>query len=243
MHVDATAHQVACSCGTGTWCNQAGAFLDLEGLHVLEVDRHDPARLVVAVAVGVETADQIAWRRQCDSQAKFHARCSVPFHDIPAHGPPVVLTWKKRVFRSHEKQCAMATFTEEPRRIGPGKAHRAGLPLGASAPEGTRHRGLGDSPAVRCGLARDRGVHQGVGPAGSGRPLPPARRHHFGCRRAHPAAHRLPLRPVPDRVCRQHRVSGRALCVYKLWKLQPPGNPSHCPGFNQPARWLADQAN
>lgn len=112
---DATANPVAGSCGTGPWCNLADAFLGLEGLHVLEVDRRDPARLVVAV----ETPERTAWCRGCGVQARSHARRSVPIHDIPAHGSPVVLHWNKRVFRCHEKQCAMVTFTEEHHRIGP----------------------------------------------------------------------------------------------------------------------------
>ncbi|RAX49863.1 hypothetical protein DQ353_06770 [Arthrobacter sp. AQ5-05] len=115
FHPDAAANLVADSCGAGPWCNLADALLGLEGLHVLEVDRRDPARLVVAI----ETPERTAWCRGCGAQARSHARRSVPIHDIPAHGSPVILHWRKRVFRCHEKQCAMVTFTEEHHRIGP----------------------------------------------------------------------------------------------------------------------------
>lgn len=103
------------SCGSGPWCERTDSILDIQGMHVIATDRRDPARLILRV----ETPDRVAWCRACGTQAKSHARRSVPIHDAPAHGQPVVLQWRKRIFRCRENACPMVTFTEEHPGIGP----------------------------------------------------------------------------------------------------------------------------
>jgi transposase len=49
----------------------------------------------------------------CGSQARLHARRTVQVRDLPVGGRPVVLAWRKRIWRCVEPACAVQTWTEQ----------------------------------------------------------------------------------------------------------------------------------
>ncbi len=102
-------------CGPGRWCDLADALLGLEDMHVLSVDRSRADRITVVV----ETGDTAGWCPGCGAAAKAHNRRTVTAHDAPLLGFPLVLRWRKRIYRCRERQCARSTFSEEHWLIGP----------------------------------------------------------------------------------------------------------------------------
>jgi hypothetical protein len=105
----------------------------------------------------------------CGTQARLHARRTVGVRDFPIGGRPVVLAWRKRVWRCVEPACAVRTWTEQRVAIRP----RAVLTCRARAP---------GVPAGRQGRPRGRGGRPGPGgrlgdsDAGGARPRHPAGR-------------------------------------------------------------------
>ena len=87
----------------------------------------------------------------CGTQARLHARRTVEVRDLPIGGRPVVLAWRKRVWRCVEPACAVRTWTEQRAAIRP----RAVLTCRAWA-EASRRVGK-DAHAVAA-VARDLGV-------------------------------------------------------------------------------------
>jgi transposase len=87
----------------------------------------------------------------CGTQARLHARRTVEVRDLPIGGRPVVLAWRKRVWRCVEPACAVRTWTEQRAAIRP----RAVLTCRARA-EACRRVGK-DAHAVAA-VARDLGV-------------------------------------------------------------------------------------
>ena len=87
----------------------------------------------------------------CGTQARLHARRTVEVRDLPIGGRPVVLAWRKRVWRCVEPACAVRTWTEQRAAIRP----RAVLTCRAWA-EACRRVGK-DAHAVAA-VARDLGV-------------------------------------------------------------------------------------
>jgi len=55
----------------------------------------------------------------CGSQARLHARRTVQVRDLPVGGRPVVLAWRKRIWRCGEPACAVRTWTEQQAAIRP----------------------------------------------------------------------------------------------------------------------------
>ena len=49
----------------------------------------------------------------CGTRARLHARRTVRVRDLPIGGRPVVLAWRKRVWRCVEPACAVQTWTEQ----------------------------------------------------------------------------------------------------------------------------------
>jgi transposase len=121
----------------------------LLGLHGFEVTAaeviDDEWRL--AVQTTATTVGCVA----CGSQARLHARRTVQVRDLPIGGRPVVLAWRKRVWRCVEPACAVRTWTEQTVAIRP----RAVLTERARA-EACRRVGK-DAHAVAA-VARDLGV-------------------------------------------------------------------------------------
>jgi transposase len=87
----------------------------------------------------------------CGTQARLHARRTVEVRDLPIGGRPVVLAWRKRIWRCVEPACAVRTWTEQRTAIRP----RAVLTCRARA-EACRRVGK-DAHAVAA-VARDLGV-------------------------------------------------------------------------------------
>ena len=88
----------------------------------------------------------------CGSQARLHARRTVQVRDLPiGGGRPVVLAWRKRVWRCVEPACAVRTWTEQTVALRP----RVVLTERARA-EACRRVGK-DAHAVAA-VARDLGV-------------------------------------------------------------------------------------
>jgi transposase len=101
--------------------------------------------------LGVQTTATTVGCVACGSQARRHARRAVRVRDLPIGGRPVVLAWRKRVWRCVEPACAAQTWTEQMAAIRP----RAVLTERARA-EACRRVGK-DAHAVAA-VARDLGV-------------------------------------------------------------------------------------
>jgi transposase len=103
------------------------------------------------VAVAIQTTATTVGCAACGSQARLHARRTVRVRDLPIGGRPVVLAWRKRIWRCVEPACAVRTWTEQTVVIRP----RAVLTERARA-EACRRVGK-DAHAVAA-VARDLGV-------------------------------------------------------------------------------------
>ena len=55
----------------------------------------------------------------CGTRARLHARRTVRVRDLPTGGRPVVLAWRKRVWRCTEPACGVRTWTEQTAAIRP----------------------------------------------------------------------------------------------------------------------------
>jgi transposase len=101
--------------------------------------------------LAVQTTATTVGRAACGSQARLHARRTVQVRDLPIGGRPLVLAWRKRIWRCVEPACAARTWTEQTAAIQP----RAVLTERARA-EACRRVGK-DAHAVAA-VARDLGV-------------------------------------------------------------------------------------
>jgi transposase len=122
------------------------ALLGLDGFEVL-----------AAQVVGgewqleVQTTATMVGCGGCGMRAEAHGRRMVRVRDLPIGGRPVVLAWRKRIWRCREPACGVRTWTERVAAIGP----RAVLTERARA-EACRRVGK-DAHAVAA-VARDLGV-------------------------------------------------------------------------------------
>jgi transposase len=99
----------------------------------------------------VQTTATVVGCVGCGVRAGLHGRRTVRVRDLPIGGRPVVLLWRKRIWRCHEPACGVRTWTERVAAIGP----RAVLTQRARA-EACRRVGK-DAHAVAA-VARDLGV-------------------------------------------------------------------------------------
>ena len=122
------------------------ALLGLDGFEVL-------AAQVVAGEwqLEVQTTATVVGCRGCGMRAELHGRRTVRVRDLPIGGRPVVLAWRKRIWRCGEPACGVRTWTERVAAIRP----RAVLTERARA-EACRRVGK-DAHAVAA-VARDLGV-------------------------------------------------------------------------------------
>jgi transposase len=124
----------------------ASGLLGLDGFEVL-----------VAAIVGgewrlaVQTTATVVGCVGCGVRAEAHGRRTVRVRDLPSGGRPVVLCWRKRIWRCREPACGVRTWTERTVVIRP----RAVLTERARA-EACRRVGK-DAHAVAA-VARDLGV-------------------------------------------------------------------------------------
>jgi transposase len=124
----------------------ASRLLGLDGFEVL-------AAQVVAGEwqLEVQTTATVVGCQGCGVRAELHGRRTVRVRDLPIGGRPVVLAWRKRIWRCHEPACGVRTWTARTAVIRP----RAVLTERARA-EACRRVGK-DAHAVAA-VARDLGV-------------------------------------------------------------------------------------
>ncbi len=101
--------------------------------------------------LAIQTAAMVVGCVGCGVRATPHGRRTVRVRDLPIGGRPVVLCWRKRIWRCREPTCQVRTWTERAVAIGP----RAVLTQRARA-EACRRVGK-DAHAVAA-VARDLGV-------------------------------------------------------------------------------------
>jgi transposase len=124
----------------------ASRLLGLDGFEVLAAE----------VAAGewrlvVQTTAELVGCASCGVRAEAHGRRRVRVRDLPIGGRPVVLVWRKRIWRCGEPACGVRTWTERAAAI----RSRAVLTERARA-EACRRVGK-DAHAVAA-VARDLGV-------------------------------------------------------------------------------------
>jgi transposase len=124
----------------------ASRLLGLDGFEVLA------AQMVAGEwQLEVQTRTTMVGCQGCGVRAELHGRRRVRVRDLPIGGRPVVLAWRKRLWRCREPACGVRTWTERVAAIGP----RAVLTQRARA-EACRRVGK-DAHAVAA-VARDLGV-------------------------------------------------------------------------------------
>ena len=132
--------------GGSTPCVSASRLLGLDGFEVLAAE-------VVGGEwqLDVETMATVVGCRGCGVRAELHGRRTVRVRDLPVGGRPVVLRWRKRVWRCGEPACGVRTWTERAAAIRP----RAVLTERARA-EACRR--VGKDAHAAAAVARDLGV-------------------------------------------------------------------------------------
>jgi transposase len=124
----------------------ASRLLGLDGFEVLAAEIVGGEwRLVV------QTTAEVVGCPRCGVRAQAHGRRTVRVRDLPIGGRPVVLAWRKRLWRCRESACQVRTWTEPAAAIAP----RVVLTQRARA-EACRRVGK-DAHAVAA-VARDLGV-------------------------------------------------------------------------------------
>ena len=122
------------------------ALLDLDGFQLVSAELVGGEWQLV-----VQTTATVIGCAGCGVRATPHGRRTVRVRDLPIGGRPVVLWWRKRLWRCREPACGVRTWTEQRVAIRP----RAVLTERARA-EACRRVGT-DAHAVAA-VARDLGV-------------------------------------------------------------------------------------
>ena len=121
-------------------------LLDLDGFEIVS------AQLAGGEwQLAVQTTATVVGCTGCGVRAEVHGRRTVRVRDLPIGGRPVVLVWRKRLWRCRELACGVRTWTERVAAVRP----RAVLTEGAGV-EAARRVGK-DAHAVAA-VARDLGV-------------------------------------------------------------------------------------
>jgi len=89
-------------------------LLDLDGLEVVSAELVDGEW-----QLAVQTTAAMVGCASCGVQATPHGRRVVRVRDLPSGGRPVVLWWRKRLWRCGEPACGMRTWTERATAIRP----------------------------------------------------------------------------------------------------------------------------
>jgi transposase len=121
-------------------------LLDLDGFEIVS------AQLAGGEwQLAVQTTATVVGCTGCGVRAEVHGRRTVRVRDLPIGGRPVVLVWRKRLWRCRELACGVRTWTERVAAVRPRAVltERAGV-------EATRRVGK-DAHAVAA-VARDLGV-------------------------------------------------------------------------------------
>jgi transposase len=67
----------------------------------------------------VQTTATVVGCQGCGVRAELHGRRTVRVRDLPIGGRPVVLAWRKRIWRCVEPACGVRTWTEQTTAIQP----------------------------------------------------------------------------------------------------------------------------
>jgi transposase len=102
------AEPTSCCVLAGSYCARTDALFNLDGVHVLDVVRHERR-----LRLTVETHPEPVGCTGCGVVAVGHGRRVRRLHDIPAFGAPVELFWRVRRWRCPEPSCAVEVFSEE----------------------------------------------------------------------------------------------------------------------------------
>jgi transposase len=121
-------------------------LLDLHGFEVVSAEQVDGEW-----QLAVQTTATMIGCAGCGVRATAHGRRTVRVRDLPIGGRPVVLCWRKRIWRCREPACGVRTWTERVAAIRP----RAVLTQRARA-EACRRVGKDAHPVAA--VARDLGV-------------------------------------------------------------------------------------
>jgi transposase len=86
----------------------ASRLLGLDGFEVLTAEITGGEWQVT-----VQTTASVVGCRGCGVRAELHGRRTVRVRDLPFAGRPVVLAWRKRIWRCREPACGVRTWTEQ----------------------------------------------------------------------------------------------------------------------------------
>src|SRR4029450_9892747 len=110
--------RIACGCVTSARRRpQVGQHSSASGSVLLGLDGFE---VLAAQVVGgewqleVQTTATMVGCVGCGIRAELHGRRTVRVRDLPIGGRPVVLCWRKRIWRCREPACGVRTWTEEP---------------------------------------------------------------------------------------------------------------------------------
>jgi transposase len=96
-------------CGSGArWCARADAIFGVPGMHILDVEVDDRARLVLTV----ESGQLEHGCSSCGVLAVSHGRRVRVLHDAPSFGRVTLIRWLVRIWRCREPACPTTTFSE-----------------------------------------------------------------------------------------------------------------------------------
>lgn len=100
----------ACPAGQYSYCHRCDLFADLDGLHVIAVERPSTDS---PLQVMVESARAPMGCPDCGVIAHSAGRRTVELIDAPVYGAPARLVWVKRRWRCADSNCARGVFTEQ----------------------------------------------------------------------------------------------------------------------------------
>jgi transposase len=89
-------------------------LLGLDGFKVVAVQVTDGEW-----QLSVQTVATVVGCQGCGVRAELHGRRMVRVRDLPIGGRPVVLLWRKRIWRCGEPACGVRTWTERAAAIRP----------------------------------------------------------------------------------------------------------------------------
>ncbi len=96
-------------CGSGaSWWARTDRIFDVEGMHVLAASVVDEQ-----LVLDVETDQVLGGCPSCGVVAVGHGRRVHRLHDVPCFGRPVLVRWRKRLWRCVESTCEVTTFSEQ----------------------------------------------------------------------------------------------------------------------------------
>jgi transposase len=85
----------------------ASMLLGLDGFEVLAAEVTAGEWQLV-----VQTTAELVGCAGCGARAEAHGRRAARVRDLPVGGRPVVLVWRKRIWRCPEPTCGVRTWTE-----------------------------------------------------------------------------------------------------------------------------------